>query len=994
MMEGSSPYFSVPAGGDSASQQAMASHSGLAASLITPLLTARQHRPPDFAAEATVFRRLGEQMGNQSEHVLATLLEGILQLTHGDSVGIALAEREEGQPLLRFVAVAGALAAMEGETVNGELCSLLLQDAQLMRQPGRWFECLGSDGEQVEEFLSVPLRAAPGTVGALWIACQPNSHELGPADLRVLNHFAGFALAATRQAGLLNDYAVARLEARAIGHRLGVLLESITDGLAFLDEQSCFLFANQSLARLLHKEEAELLGFSLTDVFPHECRSKVEGALRACARERKHVFLQCSLIERGRLLEVNLYPESTGGVCLLISDVSDRRRAEIERMQLLARTQAYAQQLKGLAGAAESIASAPDLHTTLDVIARHAALIVGSHSCLASIEQSERMGKIVARHESATRSEGGEPAAATNILQVPLVGKDGARFGEILLRDKIEGGFTGEDESVLIQLGHLASSALEKARAEEALRESRQRLKIAVEAGCFGIFDLDLRDGAITGSRTFRRALGLDDGGHQTLGDVLPRLYSEDRHLIRAAFRQALRRRDRYQVECRYLNAEGRLRWLAVFGSILLDGSDRPHRVIGVVSDVTERKQIEEELRSINQTLEQRVEKRTAMANRRAEQLSDLALQLTRAEQRERRRIAQILHDHLQQILVAAKLRLGMVGDQALQQAHKDSLHQVADLLSRAIEASRDLTVELSPPILFDGGLGAGLEWLSRRIKDEQGLEVHVDADGREELDTYMKAFLFQTTRELLFNVVKHAGVLEAWVRMEVGHDGEVRIEVRDRGRGFRSGKMESSAGAGFGLSSLRERMSLLGGRLSIRSEPGEGTSILLVAPPNKVVEEDAATRDLLDILTTEDRRSAVSPPDEVGGKPERSLRVLLADDHKILREGLVGLLEEQPGMHVVGEASDGQMAVDLALREKPDVIIMDITMPRLNGIDATRQIVGQWPEAVVIGLSMHDKADMAQAITDAGAKAYVTKGAPSEILVETIWSFAPFQRA
>jgi DNA-binding NarL/FixJ family response regulator len=83
-------------------------------------------------------------------------------------------------------------------------------------------------------------------------------------------------------------------------------------------------------------------------------------------------------------------------------------------------------------------------------------------------------------------------------------------------------------------------------------------------------------------------------------------------------------------------------------------------------------------------------------------------------------------------------------------------------------------------------------------------------------------------------------------------------------------------------------------------------------------------------------------------------LRLLLADDHALVRHGLRKILEERPEWQVVAEAGDGRDAVTLTLEHRPDVAVMDIGMPLLNGIDATRQVVHKWPEARVLMLSMH----------------------------------------
>ena len=114
-------------------------------------------------------------------------------------------------------------------------------------------------------------------------------------------------------------------------------------------------------------------------------------------------------------------------------------------------------------------------------------------------------------------------------------------------------------------------------------------------------------------------------------------------------------------------------------------------------------------------------------------------------------------------------------------------------------------------------------------------------------------------------------------------------------------------------------------------------------------------------------------------------IRVLVADDHPILREGLTGLLAEEPDIDVVGQAGDGQEALELARRIAPQVVLMDITMPVLNGIDATRQIKAEMPQIRVIALSMHEDQALISAMYKAGADAYLVKSGPSEALVEAI---------
>ena len=115
------------------------------------------------------------------------------------------------------------------------------------------------------------------------------------------------------------------------------------------------------------------------------------------------------------------------------------------------------------------------------------------------------------------------------------------------------------------------------------------------------------------------------------------------------------------------------------------------------------------------------------------------------------------------------------------------------------------------------------------------------------------------------------------------------------------------------------------------------------------------------------------------------SIRILLADDHSIMRQGLRSLLEKEPDIDVVGEAEDGRKALHLVRELLPDIVVMDISMPNLNGADATRQIVHEFPKVKVIALSIHSRRAFVADMLKAGASGYVLKECPFDDLVEAI---------
>jgi len=123
------------------------------------------------------------------------------------------------------------------------------------------------------------------------------------------------------------------------------------------------------------------------------------------------------------------------------------------------------------------------------------------------------------------------------------------------------------------------------------------------------------------------------------------------------------------------------------------------------------------------------------------------------------------------------------------------------------------------------------------------------------------------------------------------------------------------------------------------------------------------------------------------------TLKIILADDHRIIREGLRALLDKEPDMEVIAEAEDGRTTVRLAREFKPDVVIMDITMPTLNGIEATRQIVSELPETKVIALSMHSDRKFVREMLGAGASGYLLKDSAFEDLSQALYAVSHNQR-
>ena len=346
--------------------------------------------------------------------------------------------------------------------------------------------------------------------------------------------------------------------------------------------------------------------------------------------------------------------------------------------------------------------------------------------------------------------------------------------------------------------------------------------------------------------------------------------------------------------------------------------------------------------------------------------IHQLSTQLLQLQDEERRRIGRELHDGLAQTVLAVNLSLAQVRQsiEPLERIRQKSLLKARELLQ-----ARCLAKSAPSPFscILRFSMISASSLLSRNtclgFSERSGIDTRfylLSAFGR--LPQPVETALFRVVQESLTNIQRHSGSSSAKIRLRrefstvvlsksptsvtacpLPHNGSPALrEVR----------------LGVGIPGMRERMAQLGGRLEIDS--------------SSCRHHRARYYSSYPIFLQ--RRLSMTV-----------LRILIADDHSVVRAGLRSLLESHPGWEVCAEAADGREAVEKAAKLKPHVAVLDIGMPLLNGVEATRRIRKSSPDTEILVLTMHESEDLVQQVTEAGARGYILKDDADRILIAAV---------
>ena len=358
------------------------------------------------------------------------------------------------------------------------------------------------------------------------------------------------------------------------------------------------------------------------------------------------------------------------------------------------------------------------------------------------------------------------------------------------------------------------------------------------------------------------------------------------------------------------------------------------------------------------------------------ESLRQLSARLLQLQDEERRRIARDLHDTTGQKLAIQSILLARLDktSKGLDEESRKLLAECKMLNGQLVEEVRTVSYLLHPPLLDELGLASAVEWYAEGFARRTGIATDVKISPKfMRLPPDIEVTFFRIVQESLTNVHRYSGGSKAYVRLKATDD-QIVVEVGDDGKGIEPGKLNAKNGTvaplGVGIQGMTERMRQLSGKLEIKSKPKSGTLVVASLPIARLRHSDSQD-------SAEANGNSQPAAQTQGENPQSSVprkRILIADDHEMLRRGVCTALQKQTEWELCGEAVNGREAVERATRLQPDLVIMDVEMPVLNGLAAAREILRNCPQTKILIFTVHESDQMVKDIYAAGVHACLSK--------------------
>ncbi len=426
---------------------------------------------------------------------------------------------------------------------------------------------------------------------------------------------------------------------------------------------------------------------------------------------------------------------------------------------------------------------------------------------------------------------------------------------EATARDRELASLLAQAAGIIISRHHEAE---ERVRAENVLRDSEERLRLATEAAKIGAFDLNVQTGVNTWTPELEAMYGLAPGQFDKTQSAWEQLlHPDDRAAAIAKVEETLATGKAVEPEWRVVWPDGSIHWILGRFQCFKDASGKPLRLTGVNIDITARRQAEENYRKLAETLDAEVrartrdlEERNAEILRQSEQVRELSWRLLRAQDEERRHIARELHDSAGQTLTVLGMNLVQLVQKTGRNApdlasEAETIQEMVQQLHRDIRTTSYL---LHPPLLDESGLSSALSWYTQGLVERSGLQIDLDISqdfGR--LPGDMELVVFRLVQECLTNIHRHSGSKRASIR--IGREGsQVTVEICDNGNGMTPGRLAEiqSGRSGVGIRGMRERLRQFKGELKIVSgSSGTRISVTIPAPRTAISQDESSPESL-----------------------------------------------------------------------------------------------------------------------------------------------------
>ena len=768
---------------------------------------------------------------------------------------------------------------------------------------------------------------------------------------------------------------------------LRAVLESINDAFYAVDADFRFTYVNRKAEQLWGRRREELVGRHYWTEFPKAVGSESYRMHFKVMSERMPVQYETVSPILSRWIDVSIYPEDSGGLSCYFRDVTDRRRAEAEAARLAAMVQASRDGMfmLGLDGAIQTWNPGAQRvfgYASEEVVGRGISLMIPPD------RRDEPQGLL-------GRVRRGEGVPETDTVRVR---KDGSPVDVSISLDPVL-----DTEGRVVAAAATVRDITQRRRAEEALRESEERLRLALAIAQIGTFEIDLRTDAVTVNEAGREMYGWPPGEPLTFAKVQTHFHPEDREAVMRRVADAFRPGGpgEFDVEQRIVHTSGAVRWIRVRGRAIFEGAAgdaRAVRCVGTYLDITRDKEAQrrrEELLAVERAARAEAERASRMKD---EFLATLSHEL-RTPLNAILGWAQILR------VSGEDLAEGLATIERNARAQTQIIEDLLDM-SRIISGKVRLDVQR---VDLADVVRAGIDTV-RPAAEAKGVRLHTAlnpaaaAAGTVSGDPNR---LQQVFWNLLSNAVKftpQGGHVD--VRLE-RVDGHVEFSVADTGEGIRpeflphvfdrfrqadASTTRQHGGLGLGLSIAKQLVELHGGTVRATSAgPGRG-STFVVALPLTVIHPDSRPRTDRDAGRLHPGAAALPSDLSQGACPQLDgVRVVVVDDEADARVVVRRLLEDRAAS--VRTAATADEAVRLVESERPDVLVSDIGMPGEDGYSLIRRVRALGPErggnVPAVALTAYARAEDRVRAVRAGFQTHVAKPVEPAELVTMVASLA-----